>query len=270
MCAAGNLEHVAVQVANFGTSLREAPFLDVDACLSEIISSCKSIVDSVQHVQKVAEKYTVQRSNHNDSLDQIHIFENPSTQHDPKKRPIILSDANKRYLINLGPRQPKLSNFPKNSDIRKSVQNRFSSSWYRQYPFLEYSISNDSAHCFVCSLFPSGIDCPKAEDAWIKGTRSWNKMKGSQGKGKQGKLNKHVSSKSHKASLQDFVNFCQEDRHIKVLWDEEVRSQMVDDEKLLQDQREVISILLDISRTLARQGLAFRGNENEDDGTFAK
>ncbi|CAB3979543.1 zinc finger MYM-type 1-like [Paramuricea clavata] len=232
LCAAGNLEYVAVQVANFGTRLREAPFLDIDACLSEIISSCKSIVDSVQHVQKVAEKYIVQHSNHNDSLDQIHIFENPSTQHDPEKRPIILSDANKRYLINLGPCQPKLSNFPKNSNIRKSVQNRFSSSWYRQYRFLEYSISNDSAHCFVCSLFPSGIDRPKAEDAWIKGTRR--------------------------------------DCHIEVLWDKEVRSQMVDDKKLLQDQREVISILLDISRTLARQGLAFRGNENEDDGNFCQ
>ena len=104
LCAAVNLVHVAVQVANVGTRLREALFLEVHACLSEIISSCKSIVDSVQHVQKVAEKYTVQRSNHNDSLDQIHIFENPSTQHDPKKRPIILSEGilstkgiNKRY-----------------------------------------------------------------------------------------------------------------------------------------------------------------------------
>ena len=55
-------------------------------------------------------------------------------------------------------------------------------------------------------------------------------MKDSQGKVKQGKLNKHFSSKSHKASLQDFVNFCQGDRHIEVLWDKEVRSQMVDDE----------------------------------------
>ena len=53
-------------------------------------------------------------------------------------------------------------------------------------------------------------------------------------------------------------------------WDKEVRSQLVDDEKLPQDQREVISILLDISRTLARQGLAFRGSENEDDGNFCQ
>ena len=52
--------------------------------------------------------------------------------------------------------------------------------------------------------------------------------------------------------------------------DKEVRSQMIDDEKLLQDQREVISILLDISRTLARQGLAFRESENEDDGNFCQ
>ena len=114
LCAAGNLEHVAKQVVNLETRLRQAPFLDVDACLSEIISSCKSIVDSVQHVQKIAEKYTLQRSNDNGSFNQIHIFEDPSTQRDPGKRPIILSDANKRYLINLGPCQPKLDTFPKN------------------------------------------------------------------------------------------------------------------------------------------------------------
>ena len=51
-------------------------------------------------------------------------------------------------------------------------------------------------------------------------------MKGIQGKGKQGKLNMHFSSKSHKASMQDFVNFCQGDAHIEVLWNREVRSQL--------------------------------------------
>ena len=52
LCAAGNLEHVAEQVVNLGTRLRQALFLHVDACLSEMISSCQSIVDSVQHVKK--------------------------------------------------------------------------------------------------------------------------------------------------------------------------------------------------------------------------
>ena len=37
LCAAGNLEHVVKQVVNLGTRLRQAPFLDVDACLSENI-----------------------------------------------------------------------------------------------------------------------------------------------------------------------------------------------------------------------------------------
>ncbi len=78
----------------------------------------------------------------------------------------------------------------------------------------------------MSSLFPSGIDRPKAEDVWIKDIRSWNKMKGIQGKGKQGKLNMHFSSKSHKASMQDFVNFCQGDPHIEVLWNKEIRSQL--------------------------------------------
>ena len=70
--------------------------------------------------------------------------------------------------------------------------------------------------------------------------------------------------------MQDFVNFCQGERHIEVLWDKQTRLQMVNDEKLLLQQKEIISILFDISRTLDRQGLAFRGNENEDDGNFAQ
>ena len=134
-----------------------------------------------------------------------------------------------------------------------------------------WSITSRTTHCFRVLYFHLTLIVPKREDAWIKGTRSWNTMKGSQRKGKQEKLNKHFSSKSHKSSLQDFVNFCQGDGHIGVLGDKEVRSQyVVGDEKLLQDQREVIPILLDISRTLARQGRAFRGNENEDDGNFCR
>ena len=46
LCAAGNLEHVAGQVVNLGTLWRQAPFLDVDACLGEIISSCNCTKNS--------------------------------------------------------------------------------------------------------------------------------------------------------------------------------------------------------------------------------
>ena len=70
-----------------------------------------------------------------------------------------------------------------------------------EYPYLEYSITNDTAHCFVCSLFPSAIEGEKSDDAWITGTRSWHKIKGSQGKGKAGKLSQHFNSKSHAQSL---------------------------------------------------------------------
>ena len=193
LCCVGNMEYLATQISSLGTQLRKAPFLDVDARLSEIISSCESIVAAVQHVQHVAEEYTLQHSNDDVSLG-THIIENSYVEHDPGKQPTTLSDANRRHLIHLGPRQPKLSNFPKTADLKNKAQNRFSSSWYDEYPFLEYSISNDSAHCFVCSLFHFGIDRPKADDAWIKGTRKWHKIKGSQGRDKQGKLSQHFSS----------------------------------------------------------------------------
>ena len=76
-------------------------------------------------------------------------------------------------------------------------------------------------------------------------------MKGSQGKGKPGKLSQHFSSQSHKASLQSFVHFCEQDGHINLLWDKEARAQIIEQERQVQEHREVISILLDIARTLS-------------------
>ena len=91
-------------------------------------------------------------------------------------------------------------------------------------------------------------------------------MKGSQVKSKSGKLSQHFSSQSHKASLQSFVHVCQQDGHINLLWDKEARTQIIEQERQVQEHREVISVLVDIARTLSRQGLAFR----EDEGNFCQ
>lgn len=271
LSVAGNLEFVVGKVTALSSRLRDATFIDIDAMLNEIIFSCECISAAVEKVEETAQEYLKERCSKSDYTEDYlgnRIYRN--IEHDPGKRPATLSDADRNYLIHLGPCQPKLNIFPKNAEVKKSSQCRFSASWYNEYPYLEYSISKDSAHCFVCSLFPTAIDRQKADDAWITGIRNWHKMKGSQGKGKPGKLSQHFSSKSHKASLEDFVHFCQQDHHINLLWDKEARAQLIEQEKQVQEQREVISILLDIARTLCRQGLAFRGHESEAEGNFCQ
>ena len=216
------MEFVGGKVTELSMRLQDAPFVDIDAMLNEVIISCKSISAAIQMLQGTAELYLQEQCNDETESavpDEFHEIRN--INHDPAKRHRKLSDAEKKYLIHLGPFQPKLNTFPKNMDIKKSAQCRFSASWCNEYPYLEYSITNDTVHCFVCSIFPSAIESEKAEDAWITGARSWHKMKGSQGKGKPEKLSQHFTSKSHKASLEDFVLFCQQDQHINLLWDKE-------------------------------------------------
>eukprot|EP00794_Sanderia_malayensis_P004175 gene4175-4729_t len=66
-----------------------------------------------------------------------------------------------------------------------------------------------AAFCFICQLFPTRVDHEKSDDAWtVKGIRQWHKMKG-RGKSKQGKLSGHLSSNSHKASLDALNEFLQ-------------------------------------------------------------
>jgi hypothetical protein len=194
--------------------------------------------------------------------------DNDLVDHDPGKRPLKLSDNQKKHLIMLGPCQPKLSVFPKTKELElNSKQSKFSSSWYREFPHLEYSVSRDAAFCFVCSLFPHGPGRSKADQSWIKGI-SWFKMKGSLGRKKEGKLLSHFTSESHKAALMDFLSFTKYNSHVDVQLSKEMRACLLAEEKLRLQNTEVVTILLDVARTLARQGLAFRGDGNDTEGNF--
>jgi hypothetical protein len=78
-------------------------------------------------------------------------------EHDPGRRPENLTDAQVDYLTRIGPCQPKLSAYPKNTDLaKKGKQCSFSPVWYKDYPYLEYSMSKDKVYCYVCSLFQRG------------------------------------------------------------------------------------------------------------------
>ena len=97
--------------------------------------------------------------------------------HDPGERYKVNSLTEKKYIIKLGPHQPKLSVFPQHEDIPQRKQCRFFSVWYASFPHLEYSISKDAAFCHMCSLFSSGPGREHADAAWsIDGMRQWHKM----------------------------------------------------------------------------------------------
>ncbi len=178
--------------------------------------------------------------------------------HDPGTRKAIRSDNERNYLISLGPHQPVLAKFPSDG------KSKFYSGWYREFPFLEYSVAKDAAFCFVCYLFPSTLS---SENAWYTtGVRNWAKMK-SAGSHKLGKLPSHFSSDAHKKALIDYGHYLHGSRHIEVLLDKKVRSEMIEAERKKAFNNAVIEMLLDIARTLCRQGLAFRGDKDEN-GNF--
>ena len=94
--------------------------------------------------------------------------------HDPAERCKVSSLTEKKYLVKLGPHQPKLSVFPQHEDIPPRKQCQFSAVWYSSFPRLEYSVSKDAAFCYVC---PPGPGRENADEAWsTDGMRQWHKM----------------------------------------------------------------------------------------------
>ena len=184
---------------------------------------------------------------------------------DPGLRPHILSTSQKRYLILKGPCQPKLVRYPQDSEIPANKQRHFSSRWYEEYPHLEHSVSKDAAFCFVYFLFKER----NQDKAWTElGVSSWSKMKG-RGTSKKGKLAGHFSSENHKEALKSFARFCDPLCQIDAMLDKSIRNGRIEEEvQRLEDMR-AVKILMDVTRTLARQDIAFRGDGKlEQNGNF--
>lgn len=189
-------------------------------------------------------------------------------EHDPGKRNKITNSNERNYLISLGPFRPKLNFYPINEEIPKDKQCRFTPLWYELYPMLEYSIEKDAAFCYVCSLFPEGPGRSNSISVWAtEGARQWHKMK-SCGRTKKGKLAEHFNSDAHKAALSDYCNFISEGGRIDILLNKNLRQDLLRQNQEKEFHRRVLLILLDIARTLSRQGLAFRGAGEDDNGNF--
>ena len=188
---------------------------------------------------------------------------------DPADRPKSLSDEQKQTIIEGGPYQPKLKSYPENPEIQSKKQHKFAYGWFQEYPHLEYSIKADTASCFVCCLFPTGVGREKSSNAWIKGTKAWDKMK-SVGKDKKGKLAQHFTSEAHKAALHDLAHFVQGMKHVDAMLNKQFRAAKIQEEENNFRNQEIIKILLDVARTMGRQELAFRGAHDDENSNFVQ
>jgi len=92
-------------------------------------------------------------------------------------------------------------------------------------------------------------------------------MKG-RGIKKPGKLHQHFTSNALKSALIDFSNFLNFSGHIECILNKKNREQTIFDEHQNNLNQEELTILFDITRTLSRQGLAFRGDGSEKNGNF--
>lgn len=248
---------------NFTRQLRDDDVVDEYVAILTIVDQVTLLQEHCGKVLNNCAKYISQRDNNlaNFVVDDS-AKDNSMVPHDPGCREPIQNDAQRTYLIELGPHQPILSKFPSDG------KNRFNVQWYKEFPFLEYSTIKDAAYCFVCYLFPKGVGREKSEDAWITvGVKNWGKMKSS-GSSKQGKLALHFKSASHKNCLYDYSNFLVETKHIDILLDKTKRNILIEENRILSENTAVVKILIDISKTLARQGLAFRGNDDGNENFY--
>ena len=90
------------------------------------------------------------------------------------------------------------------------------------------------------------------------------------GTNKQGKLHQHFSCKAHQAALADFVEFSVEAGHIDVLMSAEMKQIFIQEKADEEKNKEIMAILFDVAKTLARQSLAFRGSGNDNDGNYVQ
>lgn len=268
----GQLRHCSEKIADLVNGAVNSSVIHYESAFTEIKDTCEEIKTLLHTPQNLARSKLEELLCIPDDQSVVRERDTP-VEHDPARRPEKLTEGQIKYLIHIGPCQPTLSTYPKNPEsAKKGKQCSFSPTWYRDYPYLEYSVSSDKAFCHVCTLFGrGGPGSEKSEYAWITGISNWSKMKGSRGKNKMGKLDTHFGSEAHSIALRAYLHFVCEDKHVDKLLTKVQRESLIATESQLCKNREVVEMLFDVVRVLAKNGLALRGCESADgncDGNF--
>ena len=269
----GKLRYCSEKMTDLVNNAANTSVIHYESAFTQVRDICQETATLVAHqAQSLANLKIQELLNISNELYNVS-EQNVLIEHDPAKRPEKFSEGQIKYLIHIGPCQPKLSSYPKNTELAmKGKQSSFSPTWYKEYPYLEYSISSDKAYCYVCQMFGKGCaGRERSELPWITGINDWFKMKGSRGKDKAGKLETHFSSEVYAAALRDYSHFVCEDKHVGKLLTKAQREGLIDDESQSCNNQEVVKMLSDVVKVLTRNGLALCGCEsspNHSDGNF--
>nr|XP_011457545.1 PREDICTED: uncharacterized protein LOC101293653 [Fragaria vesca subsp. vesca] len=140
------------------------------------------------------------------------------------KYPVNERDSVRKAYILLGPFQPELV-FPLSE--HGDQQRRFQYSWFKNNPWLEYSIALDKAYCFPCFLFDT--ENSKNHTFTVEGFRNWKRDLLRNPK-------KHIETILESRSLKD-----------------------------VEDNRLRLKAAIEAARLLANQGAPFRGHDESED-----
>ncbi|XP_047320270.1 zinc finger MYM-type protein 1-like [Impatiens glandulifera] len=152
----------------------------------------------------------------------------------------------------MGPYQPMLSEYPR-SEFGKQ-QRRFQYSWFKKFPWLEYSPSKDAVFCFPCYLFESGKSQQSAFT--VEGFKSWKHVNDG---GKCAFLSHEGGSNSvHNTSSNLVVDLMNVTRHIDKVMNRESSEQ-------IQKNRLRLTATIESVRWLSLQACALRGHDESLD-----
>lgn len=153
-----------------------------------------------------------------------------------------------------GPKQPKLNKYPQTSfgSNKNKRMRSFSSNYYSEYPWLEYSIMKDAAFCFPCRFF-SLKNNGEYEVFTVKGFNNWKKAS-EKCKG----FSRHNSGEEHVKCQAKWDMY----KNSKVDGENSVLAQINQAHlNLVQENREYIKILARVLLFTANQGIAQRAHD---------
>lgn len=149
-----------------------------------------------------------------------------------------------------GPIRQEVQAYPKTVINKK--QRSFQHKWFIDRPWLEYNRSKDAALCFPCRVFGLRKQDQKFSD---EGYRDWEKAL-SKGKG----FHKHSTSGQHLANMENWMQW-KSSIAIDVQLDEQQKKNIEQFNQDKKSRRDVLPMLFDVSNTLSRLRLPFRGHD---------
>lgn len=160
------------------------------------------------------------------------------------------------------PQRPILESFPMNKNNR-----RFSSVYYKEHGWIEYSVREESVYCYACRHF-AGISLFRGEK---EGKRTFIEVGFNKWKDMKALFHQHSESARHKSSMLSWTEW----KAISSQQQPSIATRISTTRSMeIQENRSHVKALLRVTSVLGRQGLAFRGHddgdESENKGNFVE